>query len=104
MMVRVRIDEVDSKLTKEELEEIAEAGSMPIAYDEDSPMMTEKMLGEFHAFDSIPIRVSRDVVSQAKKYDKDYVSFLSRLLDMAFHDNELVKKCIYGSGSRYAAS
>lgn len=93
-MVRVKMSEIDSNLTDEELREIEAANTMPVVYDEDSPEMTDKMLREFHSFDAVPIRISRDALKRVKEYDKDYTSFLSRLLDLALHDNDLIKKCI----------
>ena len=93
-MVRVKMSEIDATLTDQEERELHEADSMPIVYDEDSPEMNRKMLNQFHSFDSIPIRVTSEMVMKAKTYDKDYASFMSRLLALAFNDTELIKKCI----------
>ncbi len=93
-MVRVKMSEVDERLTDTELKELSELDKRPILYDDDSPEMTQEMLDQFHRFDCIPIRVSRDTIQKAKSFDKDYRGFLSRLLEAAFNDNNLVKKCI----------
>ena len=56
--------------------------------------MTSEMLKQFHAFDAVPIRVSRETIKKAKSYDKDYAGFLSRLIEIAFADKDILKKCI----------
>ena len=94
MMVRVKMNEIDTELTEDEIKELEEAEDRPIVYDVDSPQMNSKMLNQFHAFDAVPIRVSREMIQKAKSYDKDYLGFFARLLETAFADKELVRKCI----------
>ena len=93
-MVRMKMSDLSSELTEQEKEELRMADSMPIVYDDDSPEMTPEMLRQFHSFDSIPIRVTREMVQKAKTYDKDYTSFFSRLLALAFNDKEMIRKCV----------
>ena len=93
-MVRVKMSDIDYALTDEEKKEIEAAESKPIVYDDDSPKMTGKMLKQFHAFDAVPIRVSRETIKKAKSYDKDYVGLLSRLIELAVSDKDLLKKCL----------
>ena len=93
-MVRVKMSDIDEQLTNDEIIELQEAKKKPIIYDDDSPKMTSDMLKQFHGFDSIPILISRETVDKAKAIDKDYRGFLSRLLEAAFKDKNLVKKCI----------
>ena len=62
--------------------------------DDDSPQMTAEMLKQFHDFDAVPIRVSPETIHKAKAYDKDYLGFLSRLIEVAFDDKDLIRKCI----------
>ena len=93
IMVRMKMSDINKNLTDEEIDEINGAGNMPIVYDEDSPKMTKKMLTQFHSFDSVPIRISRETLNRAKSIDKDYRGFLSRLLEAAFKDSNLIKKC-----------
>ena len=92
-MVRVKMSDIDYSLTDEEKREIEEAERKPIVFDDESPEMTQEMLKQFHAFDAVPIRVSRETIKKAKSYDKDYVGFLSRLIELAFSDKDLLKKC-----------
>lgn len=49
MMVRVKMNEIDTELTEDEIKELEEAEDRPIVYDVDSPQMTSKMLNQFHA-------------------------------------------------------
>ena len=93
-MVRIKMSEIDGALTKEEKQEIEAAEKKPIVYDDESPQMTSKMLNQFHAFDAVPICVSRETIKKAKAYDKDYTGFLSRLIEIAFSDKDLLKRCI----------
>ncbi|MCR5774244.1 MAG: hypothetical protein K6G42_04085 [Lachnospiraceae bacterium] len=93
-MVRVKMSDIDGNLTDEEKKEIEEAEKKPVVYDDDSPQMTSEMLKQFHAFDAVPIRVSRETIKKAKSYDRDYAGFLSRLIETAFADKDLLKKCI----------
>lgn len=90
--------------TKDELEMIKNAEMLPIVYDEDSPEMTPEMLTEFKSFykDFIPerrkqtvsLRLSPSTLAKAKALGKGYTSVLSRLLDMALNDPEMIKKCL----------
>ena len=72
---------------------------MPM-YDEDSPEMTEDMLQQFKRMHQVSrvkktasIRLSEKAQLFSKKYGKGYTSFLSRLIDAALDDENLVKKC-----------
>ena len=56
MMVRVKMNEIDTELTEDEIKELEEAEDRPIVYDVDSPQMTSKMLNQFHAFDAVSYR------------------------------------------------
>lgn len=93
-MVRMKMTDIDENLTDEEKRELEQADNKPIVYDSDSPQMTDEMLKQFHAFDAVPIRVSRETIRKAKSYDRDYLGFLSRLIEMAFADKDLIRKCI----------
>ena len=100
-MVRMSIKEIDKELTKEELEEIKNAENREPFFDEDSPEMTPEQLQQFRKMygrsrkkQTISLRLSPDTLSKAKQYGKGYTSFLSRLLDEAINDKNLVKKCI----------
>lgn len=93
-MVHMKMSDIETTLTEEEKKELEEAEDKPLLYDADSPQMTPEMLKQFHAFDAVPIRVSRETIQKAKSYDKDYLGFLSRLIEIAFADKDLIRKCI----------
>lgn len=74
---------------------------MPPVFDEDSPEMTAEQLLQFKRMNhenrikqTVSLRLSPDTLKKAKQYGKGYTSFLSRLLDAAIDDEELVRKCI----------
>ena len=93
-MVRMKMSDVESTLTEEEIKELEKTETIPITYDDDSPQMTAEMLKQFHDFDAVPIRVSPETIHKAKAYDKDYLGLLSRLIEVAFDDKDLIRKCI----------
>ena len=43
---------------------------------------------------TISLRISPATLKKAKEYGKGYTGLLSRLLDVAINDEELVRKCI----------
>ena len=46
-MVNMSFKELNSELTREEIQELENAAARTIKYDEDSPEMTEEMLKQF---------------------------------------------------------
>lgn len=93
-MIRMKLSDIDGVLTDQEIQELHMADALPIEYDEDSPEMSLEMLKQFHRFDAVPVRVTQEMIQKAKTYDKDYISFFSRLLALALNDNEMLKKCV----------
>jgi hypothetical protein len=67
-------------------------------YDDDSPEMTLDMLKQFKRMNrtkqTASIRLSPKAQNFSKAYGKGYTSFLSRLIDAALDDEDLVKRCI----------
>ena len=57
-MGRVLMSEVSAELTAEEMQEIEALDESPIVFDEDCPEMTDEMLGQFHAFHTVPKNIS----------------------------------------------
>lgn len=100
----VRGCDVDLTPSSEEVEIMEAAEKLPIIYDNDSPEMTPEMLAEFKSLykDFIPernkktvsLRLSPSTFAKAKALGKGYTSVLSRLLDLALNDPEMVKKCL----------
>ena len=100
-MVKMTLNELAAELTKEELGELESAEGKNPVFDEDSPAMTAEQLTQFRRINRenctdsvISIQVSPATLEKAKKYGKGYRSLLSRLLDAAIDDEELVRKCI----------
>ena len=96
-MVNMSFKELNSELTREEIQELENAAARTIKYDEDSPEMTEEMLKQFKRMkqnSTASIRLSEKAQRFSKAYGKGYTSFLSRLIDAALDDDTLVKKCL----------
>ena len=104
-MAKMTMNEIGTELTAEELREIETATGLQPVFDEDSPEMTLEMLKQFKRINrtkqtaSIRLspkaqRLSPKAQSFSRSYGKGYTSFLSRLIDAALDDEDLVKKCI----------
>lgn len=99
--VKISMNELTSELTQEELLELEAAENRPVVYDEDCPEMTEEMLSQFKRMNkeerlkqTISLRLSPNTLNKAKSLGKGYTSVLSRLLDLAINDEEMLKKCL----------
>lgn len=97
-MARMTMDEIDNSLSEEELKQLDVAAKKKPIFDDDSPEMTLDMLKQFKRMNrtkqTASIHLSPKAQSFCKAYGKGYISFLSRLIDAALDDEELVKKCI----------
>ncbi len=100
-MAKIRMSELMNPLTKEELHELEEAEKRTPFFDDDSPEMTAIQLQQFKRMYSedrtkrtVSIRLSKNTYDKAKTYGKGYTAFLSRLLDAAINDENLVRKCV----------
>lgn len=93
-MAKVMMNSLPAELTPEEMAELEAAEKMPITFDDDSPEMTNEMLKQFHRMDKVTIRISPGNMKKIKSLGEDYTKILSRLLDLALNDTELLKKCI----------
>ncbi len=72
--------------------------------DEEMPLQTEKQLEEFRKLSEIrkaerrkqnvTIRLSQNALNKAKSLGKGYTSVLSRILENALNDPELIKKSL----------
>lgn len=102
-MVRKTID-IRKKPTEEQVEMLKRAEQKPVVYDEDSPELTEEELSEFRRISetrkqdrrkqTISLRLSPQAVAKARSLGKGYTSVLSRILEEALNDNELIKRCL----------
>lgn len=92
------------KLTREQKKEIKTAAKRPIVFDEDCPELTEEQLAELGRLarernrerqkQVLTLRVSANTMKKAKSLGRGYTSILSRLLEMALDDPEMIKKCL----------
>lgn len=99
--VKMKYKDIGDVLNEDEIEQLKQAKKRKIIYDEDSPLLSDEELMEFKRVnrlqrnkDIVSIRVSKETLSKAKRYGKGYTSFLSRLLDLAINDKDMVKKCL----------
>ena len=89
-------------LTKEEEEMIKRMDSMPITFDEDCPELTAEQLSKFRRISdinkanrrkqSVTLRLSPRALNKAKSLGKGYTSVLSRILESALEDNDLIQR------------
>ncbi len=90
--------------TEEQIHEIERAASMPVMPDEDAPELTLEQYAEMAAIAKkrrsqqvkpvIALRISPETLDKAKATGKGYTGFLSRLLDNAINDPQMVSKSL----------
>ena len=83
---------------------LKQAASMPSVYDEDNPELTEAELSRFYNISEIrngeqkkqtvTLRLSPRALCKARSLGKGYTSVLSRILEDALKDNELIRRCL----------
>ena len=95
------MNELDAGLTAEELREIEAAEKKEPVFDGDSPLMMKEQLMQFKRVNrenrtkpTVSLRISPATLKKAKQYGKGYTGLLSRLLDAAIEDDDLVRRCI----------
>ena len=100
-MVRVKLNEIDPKLSEEEQKELKAAEEKPVIFDADSPELSPEQLLQFKRANregrvkqTASIRLSEKAQRFSKAYGKGYTSFLSRLIDAALDDEALVRKSL----------
>ena len=90
--------------TEAQIREIEAATMKPVVPDEDAPELTLEQYAEMAAIARnrrsqkvkpvIALRISPETLDKAKATGKGYTGFLSRLLDNAINDPEIVKKSL----------
>ena len=100
-MARISANELTGAMTEEELRELAEAEQRTPVPDAESPEMSTAQLRQFRRMygsdrtkRTVSIRLSRSTYDKARTYGKGYTAFLSRLLDAAINDEDLVRRCV----------
>ncbi len=94
----------DLKLTEDQIREIEEAKKRPIVYDDDCPKLTMEQYAEMAEIarkqrrerkkQVVALRIDPETLEKAKATGKGYTGFLSRLLDNAINDPEMVAKSL----------
>lgn len=89
------------KLSKEELEMLENAKTLPIVFDEDNPELTQDELSQFKRVSelrreerrkqTVTLRLSPTALRKARSLGRGYTSVLSRILENALNDNETIK-------------
>lgn len=92
------------KPTHAMIKEVEAAASRPVISDEDAPELTMEQYAEMAALAKkrkaekvkpvLSLRISVDTLEKAKATGKGYTGFLSRLLDNAINDPEMVAKSL----------
>ena len=92
------------KPTPEQIREIEAAMDRPVIPDEDTPELTLEQYAEIAELRRqrrarqvkpvVALRISPETLEKAKATGKGYTGFLSRLLDQAIQDPQLVKRCM----------
>ena len=90
--------------TEEQIREIETAASMPIKPDEDAPELSLEQYAEMASIAKsrrsqnikpvIALRISPATLEKAKATGKGYTGFLSRLLDNAINDPQMVSRSL----------
>lgn len=101
MIVRKKID-VSRSLTSEEEAMLERAAQMPIPEDSDLPPLTEEQLAQFHRVSkenntarrkvTVTLRISPQALERARSLGSGYTSVLSRILESALADPEIIKE------------
>ncbi len=92
----------NQKLTPEQLSMMQAAIDAPANYDEELPKQTADQLAQFRRLSEIKraerrkqnvtLRLSPAALAKARSLGKGYTSVLSRILENALNDSELVRK------------
>ena len=100
MVIRTTLEERGA-ITQEEIAMLERASRMPIVFDEDSPELTREELKEFRRVSdenrlernkqTVTLRLSPQALKKARSLGKGYTSVLSRILEGALSDNDVIR-------------
>ena len=89
-------------LSEEQIEMLRNLEKRPIVYDEDCPELSEEELSQFRHISeinnnkrrkqTISLRLSSSALEKARSLGKGYTSILSRMLEAALNDNDMIKR------------
>ena len=81
---------------------LEQAKTLPITFDDDSPELTEEELKDFRRVSeenrlernkqTVTLRLSPQALKKAKSLGKGYTSVLSRILESALSDNDMIRQ------------
>lgn len=101
MLIKTTLDQ-RGPITQEELEMLKKTEKRSITFDEDSPELTAEDLEEFHRVSeksrlernkqTVTLRLSPQALRKAKSLGKGYTSVLSRILEEALSDNDVIRR------------
>ena len=90
--------------TEAQIREIEAAASLPVTPDDDAPELTYEQYAEMAALAKarrsktvkpvVALSISPDTLEKAKATGKGYTGFLSRLLDNAINDPQMVSRSL----------
>ena len=94
--------DITKPLSKDEEDMLTRLDGMPVTFDDDSPALSEEQLAEFRRIsevnranrrkETVTLRLSPRATRKAKSLGKGYTSVLSRILEAALEDNELIER------------
>ena len=103
MVIRKDIN-INKPLTEDQKLMLDALDQRTIAFDEDSPELSPEVLSQFRRIAEqrrderrkqiVSIRLSPQALAKAKSLGKGYTSVLSRILEYALNDNDLIQKCL----------
>ena len=101
MLVTKDID-INKSPSNDQMDILSKLETSEIVYDDDCPELSADQLKEFHRISadrraerrkqSVTLRLSPRALNKAKSLGKGYTSVLSRILESALEDNELIEK------------
>ena len=93
-MATIKMKSIDPTLSNDEINELTDAEKLVAHFDDDSPLMTEEMLSQFHSINSVNISLSPSDIKIVKSLGSNYRTVLSKLLSLALSDDDMIKRCI----------
>lgn len=98
MIISVKVKK-GQRPTDEQIREIEKAARRPIVADEDAPEYDYEQLVRYREAakkkrneETVTVSLSEDSYRKAKEFGSDYRKILSRLIELALGDKEMVKK------------
>lgn len=99
-MPKMNID-ITKEPTQKQIQMLKELENRSIVFDDDCPELTEEELLQFRRISNdkqierkkqtVTLRLSPQALKKAKSLGKGYTAVLSRILENALNDNEIIK-------------